>query len=69
MQLWRYARATGQTPAHAIEDPDFPFNMTVMRAHDAARSLKLGELYRKLPKDGFGISHVIETLRLLYEDQ
>jgi hypothetical protein len=58
----------GQTPAQALADPDLPFNLTIARAAEAARQMKLRLLYQRITKDEFGISHILNTLKLLYED-
>jgi len=57
------------TPAVALEDPDLPYNLTVMRAHDAARSMKAGLLLQQLQKDEFGMSQVVNLLKTMYEDR
>ena len=66
--MWRLARATGQTPWEALHDPHRAFNLTVMRAHDKARSMRLGLLLQGVTGDDFGVGRIITTLRLLYED-
>lgn len=69
MELWRYCSGIGQTPAQALDDPDFPFNLTIMRIYDAARRMKLGLTYQQITKDDLGIAHIINTLKLIYEDR
>lgn len=68
-ELWRYAKATGRTPAEAARDPDLAFNISVMRAHEALRQFKWSLLHNQIgAKDEFGIGHIVNTLKLIYED-
>lgn len=68
-ELWRYCRSVGQTPAQAYEDPELPFNLTVMRASRAFRRLKWGLMHSQVgDKDEFGSNHNMNTLSWLYED-
>jgi hypothetical protein len=69
MELWQYCRAVGQTPKEALADPDLGFNLSVMRGSNAGRSMRVGLMFQSLSKDSFGIDHIINALKLLYEEQ
>ena len=59
-----YSRSVGKTPWEALEDDHAAFNFTVMRGSVAWRRMKLGLMYQRLPKDSFGIDHIVNTLKL-----
>jgi len=68
-ELWRYCRSVGTTPAKAYEDPDLPFNLSVMRAHVAHRRFEWSLMHQQIgAKDEGGANHIANTLKFLYED-
>jgi len=62
-ELWRLAMASGRTPREALLDPDLAFNLTVMRAHDEYRRLRLAFSIHAPGADPLGA-----LLQRLYED-
>ena len=60
----------GISPREALNDPDLPFNLTVMRAHDAGRQQRIDSRIDALPfdrkKDPF--TRVITLINLLLEE-
>ena len=69
LELWRYSRATCQTPRQALSDRDRAFNFTIMRAADKARATQFAVAMANASKgDDLGIMRVLTALALIYED-
>lgn len=60
----------GQTPRQALRDPDRAFNLTVMRAADAARRFKRDLAASGLSEDSdpFGIARIGIEIQSMNED-
>jgi len=64
--MWRASRGTGRGPREALRSlPTLAFDLTVMRSHDRARSIRWGTRVGS-QRDPFGA--VLEALRLIYEE-
>src|SRR5262245_32030808 len=67
--LWKYCRAMGRTPREAWDDPDLPFNLTVMYGAEAARAMRWALSTQQLGEDPFLIGRIALGQQLAYEDQ
>ena len=68
-ELWRLAKALGESPRKLLKDPDLAFNLTVMRGHDQwKRDRREKALLEAAKDDGFGLKRIFEAIRQLGED-
>jgi len=68
-ELWSYCRALGQTPDEARRDPQFPFNISVMRASKVYRRFRWNMMHQQIgAKDEGGANHIVNALKFLLED-
>jgi hypothetical protein len=68
-ELWRLAKALGESPRKLLKDPDLGFNLTVMRGHDRWKRDRRNKAFHEvINEDGFGLKRIFEAIRQLGED-
>lgn len=66
-ELWSLAKAAGQTPMEALQDPDLADNLTVMRAAKAQRRIRAQRLAAAAKKGAMGVDVILNLLADMVE--